>query len=796
MLYPEDIEGKIGFDKVKAAVAAECISSLGVSFVEKVRFLDDLPAIARLAGQTEEFRQILLSQTGFPSTNYMDATMQLKKAKTENVFLTEEEFYELKLSLEAIFQCYVFLTQHEEQYPLLHKLTGLVNVDKGILNSINNKIDDRGLLRRDASPELQEITVKMQHEQARLRNVLDGILRQAKKQGYAAEDVSLTVRGGRMVIPVNAEHKRRIKGFVHDASASGKTIFLEPAEALEINNEIRDLEYREKREIARILTVLTDQLRPGVPRLLRAYQFLGMIDFIRAKARFALRIGASLPSLTDRQVIEIYNARHPLLWMAHKAVGKPVEPLYLTLNRDQRILVISGPNAGGKSVTLKTVALIQYMIQCGLLVPVDTHSVLGIFKNMFIDIGDEQSIENDLSTYSSHLSNMKHFTRLADNSSLFLIDEFGTGTEPQFGGAIAVAILTELNEVKAYGVVTTHYAKLKEFAERTPQVMNAAMRFDLERLEPLFQLEIGKPGSSFSLEIARKIGLPEKIIRRAKDNIGVDQVALDKLLQQLELEKKEYDERLLQVKKQKEELQAAVRKYHEHNSEISQQRKKLLNEAKAEARQLLSGANQQIEATIREIKEQNAGKHATREARKKLEKFKETIQPPAPPETQAHTVVKGEIRPGDMIRIRGQEAVGKVVRVKGKMAEINIGSLKSNIHLNRLEKISQKEGRRIQRETAPPSMTKGINLSERRSAFSSTLDLRGQRGGEALAMVDKFMDDAIILGYNELRIVHGKGDGILRKLVREHLRTFAQVRQVEDEHADRGGAGVTVVTMR
>lgn len=798
MLYPKEIEIKIGFDKIREYLREECISSLGLSFVEKIRMLDDPQSVKKLLQQTEEFRKILISDTAFPSSKYLNATPQLQKAKIENTFLTEEEFYELKLSLEVILRIYTFLSSKKEEYPLLYNLTCIVNLEKHLLNKIEAKIDERGQIKNNASPQLQQIRSRIQSEQSRLRKVLDNILRMAKSQGFTSEDVSLTVRGGRMVIPVNTEHKRRIKGFIHDESASGKTVFLEPAEVLEINNEIRELEYEERREVIRILTLLTDQLRPEVPHLMKAYQFLGMIDFIRAKAKFAMKIEASLPILSEEQTIELYNARHPLLLLSHQAQGKPVVPLNIILNREQRILVISGPNAGGKSVTLKTVALIQYMAQCGLLVPVDSHATIGLFKNIFIDIGDEQSIENDLSTYSSHLNNMKHFTSFADGKTLFLVDEFGTGTEPQFGGAIAEAILSELNNLKAYGVVTTHYTILKEFAENTPHVVNAAMRFDLEHLEPLYQLEIGKPGSSFALEIAGKIGLSGKIIQKAKENIGVEQVTLDKLLQELEQEKKNYADNFQQINKQKAALQKSIDEYSELKSYIDQNKRKLLNEAREEAQRLLNEANQQIETTIREIKEQRAEKESTKAVRNKLEQFKQSIKPKRTKEGKEAEikVVKGEINSGDMVRLRGQDAIGEVISIKGKSAEVNIGSLKSHIKLSRLEKVSKKESRQIQKETYNTASVKGFDFTQRQMDFSGTLDVRGKRTEEALPLVDSFLDNAILLGYQELRIVHGKGDGILRQMIRAHLKSYQMVKTMQDEHADRGGAGMTILTLK
>lgn len=801
MLYPKNIENKIGFDQVRSILKEECLSVMGQFYVDRLRFSDDFVLLQKLLLQTREFCGVLQSGEAFPSSNYLPIDTQLEKARLEGAFLSVEELNDLRLSLHTIFACLEFFADKQEEYPQLCQLSSVVVLDKSLMKQISRVIDDRGRLRDDASPALQQIRRSMISEQSRARKVLDTILRQSVSAGFSEEGVSLTIRGGRLVIPVLAEYKRRIKGFIQDESATGQTVFMEPAEALEINNHIRELEYEEKREITRILLAVTGQVRPHIPALRKAAHFLGLVDFIRAKARFALKINAVHPVFVKEQVLDWENAVHPLLFISHSQQQKPVVPLNISLHKDQRILVISGPNAGGKSVTLKTVALLQYMIQTGLLIPLSDDSTVGLFKNLFIDIGDEQSLENDLSTYSSHLTNMKFFTQMVDKRTLFLIDEFGTGTEPQFGGAIAEAIMEELSSQQAYGVINTHYGNLKQLADRTPGIVNGAMRFDAARLEPLYVLEIGKPGSSFALEIARKIGLPQQVLKRAKENVGVEQVQLERLLGQLEREKRAYSEKNKEISRKEKEVREAAQEYQELRAFIENKKNQLIREAKQEASRLLADANQRIESTIRHIKESKAEKESTKKARKELDELKDQVKL-KPEEARAQEarpqikVIGGDIQEGDLIRIKGQSTVGEVMAIRGKDAEIGIGSLKSKVKLNRLEKISRKEYRQetVSTESKPAAM-RGIDMNQRLADFSAKLDIRGSRGEEALGKVDALMDNAAMFGVPELRIVHGKGDGILRQLVRNHLKSYPMVSHMQDEHADRGGAGVTIVEL-
>ena len=806
MLYPQNIENKLGFDKIRELLKNECVSSLGTAFVDKIRWSDDLQMIEKLLDQTEEFRQILLGTHTFPSMNFLDMNPQLNKAAIIGSFLTEEEFHRLKISLQTIVQSVAFFSDKAAEFPELAKLGTHIQVDKSVITGISSKIDDNGVLRNNASQTLMDVRKQLQSEQMRLRKVLDQILRQAKSQGFTPEDASFTVREGRMVIPLKAEHKRHVKGFVHDESASGQTVFLEPAEALEINNTLRELKLREAREIVKILTQLTDFIRPYLPDLKKGYVYLGLIDFIRAKAKLAIRIEASKPVLMKEPGFEIIDAKHPLLFLAHKSQGKSIVPLTIKVDRGNRILLISGPNAGGKSVTLKTVGLLQYMWQCGLLIPVADQSRIGLFRGIFIDIGDEQSIENDLSTYSSHLTNMKNFLFHANSHSLCLIDEFGTGTEPSFGGAIAQAILESLNEKKAFGVITTHYANLKEFAEKTPGIINGAMRFDLQKLEPLYELIIGKPGSSFALEISRKIGLPPAVIEKSKEYVGVEQVTMDRLLAQLELERQQLASKIRENQVKERSLEKQIEEYAQLKSYLDINKKQLLKSARSEAQKLINDANQQIENTIREIKEQKADKDATRKSRAALEGLKNQLNrldeeeqiesEEALESSEEYTPLPGPIQVGDYVQLKGQGAVGEVLAIQGKDASVAMGSLKSHIKLKRLTRISRKEKRKLEGVSGSRPSGQGINMIDKRSNFSSNLDIRGMRGEESISVIEAFVDDATMLGANEVRIIHGKGDGILRQLTREKLKQISAVHSFQDEHVERGGAGVTIVRLK
>ncbi|EMR02677.1 endonuclease MutS2 [Cesiribacter andamanensis] len=802
MLYPENLEQKIGFDHIRQLLKQHCLSSMGTSFVDKIRFSDDAPLLQRLLGQTQEFGRILASGEAFPSSNYLPIDKQLDKARLEGAYLQEEELHSFRLSLQTILACLRFFKGREEEYPLLTELGLNIWLDPRLLLEIEQVLDDSGRLKDNASPELQRIRRSMNAELSRARRTLDSILRSAVSAGYAEEGASLTIRNGRLVIPIPAEHKRRIRGFVQDESATGQTVFLEPAEVLEINNTVRELELEEKREIIRILSQVTSSIRPHVGALRKAAGFLAMIDFIRAKAMLGRQLGAIAPELQARPLVAWEQAVHPLLLLSHRAQNKPVVPLNISLTAENRILIISGPNAGGKSVALKTLGLLQYMLQCGLPVPMAEGSTVGIFRNIFIDIGDEQSLENDLSTYSSHLTNMRFFLRAVDKRTLFLIDEFGTGTEPRLGGAIAEAILEDLLRQGGYGVINTHYGNLKQMADRSKGLINGAMRFDVRQLEPMYQLDIGRPGSSFALEIARKIGLPTPVLEKAKELAGSEQVELDKLLVQLEEEKKHYQDQNRLLEKKEKQLRQSMAEYTELREFLDNKRNEYIREAKLEARKLLDDANKRIEATIRDIRENKAEKESTRASRQQLEEVRREVRftpaerQAAVPANERLPVEQGPIQAGDAVRIKDQGSVGEVVAIRGKDVQISMGALTSTVKLDRLEKISRKAYKKEMAATTTTAPMRGIDINERMANFSSNLDVRGLRTDEAIARVDSMLDSAAMLGTPELRIIHGKGDGILRQMIRNHLKGFSFVTGFEDEHVERGGPGVTLVYLQ
>jgi len=795
MLYPSNLEQKVNFIKIKELLKGECTSSLGQGYVDQITFSKDFGLVQRLIDQTEEFRQLLLAGEPFPSSHFTNLNPYLEKAKLEGAFLEQDEFQEIKLALHTLQSCISFFQKFGDSYPTLKALLGLLlDLDLKLLREIDQVLDEKGKLRSNASKELQLIRTQLLYEESRLRKVMERVFKEARAKGLVPDDSAMTIRGGRMVIPIAAENKRKLRGFIHDESATGQTVFMEPEEALDINNEIRDLEYMEKREIIRILTKLTNQLRPNIPALRKATNFLGVFDFIRAKARFALKTNSVKPILTQERRLSWYDARHPILEISLKAQGKQVVPLNLKLDHQKRLLLISGPNAGGKSVALKTVALLQYMLQCGLLLPVHPDSNCSLFDHLFIDIGDEQSLENDLSTYSSHLMSMKHFSQFANKKTILFIDEFGTGTEPQFGGAIAESILLSLAKLGAYGVITTHYGNLKQLAEKQQGLVNGAMRYDVEKFEPLYQLEIGKPGSSFALEIASKIGLSKEIVAYAKQQIGEERVRYDRLLTQLENEKNQYAQLLKEIKEKESLLSAKLKEYGLLKDTLEQTKKQYIQEAKLEAKSLLDQANKKIESVIREIKEGKAEKVVTKNLRKELNVFKEEVKPEKvtlkDPEIQ---VVGGQIQLGDWVRLKDNGAIGEVLLLKNKDADLLIGDLKSTVKLSRLEKIAKntakKELKSIEKRGSYQTTAKMMD-------YSTNLDLRGKRGEEVLPMIQSFIDEGFMLGIKNLRIVHGKGDGILREVTRNLLRSMSQVGKLEDEHADRGGAGVTLITLK
>ncbi len=797
MIYPARFEEKIGFDKIRSLVAGECISSMGKQFVDKIRLSTNREVVLNMLEQVEEFKQILEFGKPFPSDDYYDMREILKSIKIPGTYIDQESLFELKLSLRTVGAVFDYLKSLEqEKFPRLSTLTKELYFPRELLDSCDRILDDKGMIRDTASEKLADIRRQIASKQRQVLRATRKAFEMAKKAGWVPENAEITVRNGRSVIPLKASDKRAVRGFIHDESATGQTVFIEPGESFEINNEIKELENDERREIIKILTVFTDEIRPWIDELFRLYRFLGLVDFIRAKALVALSIKAVKPVITDNRQIRLRQAVHPLLFLAHQAQGKEVVPLDIQLDQQNRILVISGPNAGGKSVCLKTVGLLQYMFQCGLPVPVDAESEMALFDKLFIDIGDEQSLENDLSTYSSHLLNMKYFLKNADKNTLFLIDEFGTGTEPQLGGAIAEAVLEELNKKESFGVVTTHYTNLKIAAEKNPGMINGAMLFDSKEMRPLFKLQIGKPGSSFTFEIARKIGFPKYVLEKAKKKVGHKAVHFDQQLQQLELEKLKVEKREKELRALEDSLAKAQKDYTELRSQIEKQKREIIEKARREALQIIEDSNKAIERTIREIKESKADKSVTKTVRQKLtqkkEKIKEHTKSAAGKQqgVQQKNAVSGEFKPGDWVKIKDSDMVGELLSVSGDDVEVNINNVKLKTSLDKLEHTNKK-----------PDIPKKVKsqrglmneINKKAANFNLSIDLRGKRADEALSVLKKYIDDAVLLNVNEVSILHGKGNGILRQLIREYLDTVEEVKHYSDAPLEMGGSGITRV---
>lgn len=822
MTYPKNFEQKTGFDQIRSLIKEKCLSALGIDYTDRMEFSTDYEVIRKQLNQTWEFVHIIENADDFPANFFFDVRPSLKRIRIEGTFLEETELFDLRRSLDTIQGILRFLRPDSEEdeikYPFLYELSKEVGSFPQLIKQIDAILDKFGHIKDNASPALAQIRSSITSTLASISRNLNAILRTAQSEGFVDKEVTPTMRDGRLVIPVAPSYKRKIKGIVHDESASGKTIFIEPAEVVEANNRVRELENEERREVVRILTSFTDELRPFIDEIIYSYEFLAEIDFIRAKALLAIEIGGVLPTFENIRQIEWFHAIHPLLFLSLKRQGKTVVPLDLTLDEKNRILLISGPNAGGKSVCLKTVGLLQYMLQCGLLVPMHDNSRTGIFKDIFIDIGDEQSIEDDLSTYSSHLTHMKYFIRNAGENSLLLIDEFGGGTEPQIGGAIAEALLDRFNQKRAYGVITTHYQNLKHFAEDSEGIINGAMLYDRHLMQPLFKLSIGNPGSSFAIEIARKIGLPEEVIASASEKVGSAYIDMDKYLQDIVRDKRYWENKRQNIRLREKKLEELTARYEADLTDLEKRRKELIKQAKGDAAQLLSEANARIENTIREIKEAQAEKEKTRAARQKFEQFKNELN--QEPETDdmvsrklrqindrkkrkqqkkkeeaAQPATPAIIAPGDAVRLKGQTSVGEVLETDGNQVTVAFGMLKSTVKVDRLEKVSKSQ---IKKENAKATFL-GVqttdDMREKQLHFKQEIDVRGMRADEALQTVTYFIDDAIQVGCSRVRILHGTGTGVLRQVIRQYLKTVPGVSHFQDEHVQFGGAGITVVEL-
>lgn len=839
MIYPSNFENKIQFSEIRSLLKGYCLCQLGKDKVDEMAFSGDVAVINTMLRQTREFRRLQEESDDFPLQFFFDMRESVKRIRLEGTHLEENEIFDLRRSLETIAAIVRFLDRGSDEgvydYPTLHELTEGVLTFPEILRRIDQILDKYGKVKDSASPALADIRMQLHKAEGSVSRTLYSILRAAQSEGLVDKDVTPTVRDGRLVVPIAPGLKRKIKGIVHDESSTGKTVFVEPTEVVEANNRIRELEAEERREVVRILVDFTKLVRPYVNEIIYAYLLLAEIDFIRARAEFAALVGGIEPEVQAAPVIDWISSRHPLLWLALKKQDKPVVPLDITLTRDRHILIISGPNAGGKSVCLKTVGLLQYMLQCGLSVPMSERSTVGVFKNLMIDIGDEQSIENDLSTYSSHLLNMKNMMRQANDGTLLLIDEFGTGTEPQIGGAMAEAVLNQFVKKQAWGVITTHYQNLKHYADSHDGIANGAMLYDRHEMRPLFQLAIGQPGSSFAIEIARKTGIPEEVIKEASEMVGSDYIQSDKYLQDIVRDKRYWENKRQNVHQREKELERTVARYEKEIADLEQSRKDILRKAKEQAEELLKESNKKIENAIREIRESQAEKEETKRIREELNEFKAGVseidakanddliakkirqiqerkerhkkhkdekaererQAAAKLREAASKAAKKEgrnLEVGDSVKIKGLSTVGKIESMDGKNATVIFGGMRTKMPASRLEYVDMAEAKK--EDVAPVfnvSRETRETIDNRKLNFHQDLDVRGMRGDEALNAVMYFIDDACLVGMSRVCILHGKGNGILRQLIRQYLATVPSVTSFRDEHVQFGGAGITVV---
>ena len=855
MIYPDNFESKIGFTEIRKMLRERCLSPLGKEQVEKMAFSSQAEEVNEWLMQVREFRRLMEEVEDFPLQYFYDLRESIVRIRVENTHLEEDELFDLRRSLATIDGMVKILNHSDDDdqpedgwrrekkypYPALHRLSQDVMTFPQLIQRIDQILDKFGKIRDNATPELLQIRRELAKTESGISRTLYAILRSAQSEGVVEKDVTPALRDGRLVIPVNPMLKKKISGIVHDESATGKTVFIEPTEVVEANNRVRELEGEERKEIIRILTVFTDKVRPHAKEILDSYRFLAKIDLIQAKQKLADIFKAIEPEVEDRPLIDWTRAIHPLLQLSLEKKQEKVVPLDITLTPEKRILIISGPNAGGKSVCLKTVGLLQYTLQCGLSVPMSERSKTGVFKDIMIDIGDEQSLENDLSTYSSHLLNMKNMMRQASGSTVILIDEFGTGTEPGIGGAIAEAVLDRFCKQGAYGVITTHYQNLKHFADSHEGVANGAMLYDRHEMKALFQLAIGRPGSSFAIEIARKIGLPEDVIQEASEIVGSEYIQSDKYLQDIVRDKRYWENKRQNIHQREKDMEKTISRYESDLEDIEKSRKAILQKAKEEAAELLRESNKRIENAIREIKESQAQKEETRRIRQELDAFKQEVQEIDTKEAddkiarkiaqiqqrkerhakrqaekaqnqekaaaalrnaQNKTLAedKRELKAGDTVRIKGLTTVGRIESISGDTATALFGGMRTKMRLNRLEHTTAPAESADKTEQRKESLAAyGISretrqtIDSRKANFHQDLDVRGMRGDEALNAVQYFVDDAILVGMPRVRILHGKGNGILRQLIRQYLSSVPNVIHYADEHVQFGGAGITVV---
>ena len=846
MIYPQTYEQKIGFDQIRGRLTGLCLCSLGEGLVREMEFSANFDSIRRQVKQTMEMMRIVQGED-FPDQNFFDVRASLKRIRIQNTSFNVEELFCLQRSLLTIYNIVTFLQRCSDDdntiplYPYLYALTQEVKTYPQMVKRIDQILDKFGHVKDTASPTLLSIRQELASTAGSVSRALQNILRSAKGEGLIDKDVSPTLRDGRLVIPVAPAMKRKIRGIVHDESDTGRTVFIEPAEVVEANNKIRELESEERKEINRILMEFTQTVRPEVEDMLRSYEFLALIDVIRAKAKFAIITKSTEPRMENKQLLDWAIAVHPLLELKfdtynieHKEEEpRKVVPLDITLTQKQRILLISGPNAGGKSVCLKTVGLLQYMFQCGMPVPVAKSSIFGIFRSIFIDIGDEQSLENDLSTYSSHLLNMKNMMKHCDGKSLILIDEFGGGTEPQIGGAMAEAMLKVFNKKHAFGVITTHYQNLKHYAQETEGIVNGAMLYDRQLMQPLFQLSIGNPGSSFAIEIARKTGIPDEVIKDASEIVGKDYINSDKYLQDIVRDKRYWEQKRQSIHQHEKQMEQTIQRYEEDIQKLHDQRKVIIAHAKEEAEQMLKESNAKIEQTIKDIKEAQAEKERTRMIRQDLADFKQDIREIDPDiadekirrqmeklvarrkrkeeKKNAPQLPRGEgsrdvpnqttnnegprpLQANDYVRMKGQTTVGQIQKVNGNEATVIFGHITTNVKLNRLEPAEAPQKEKNVAATFVSVQTRN-EIRNTTLNFKEQLDVRGMRGDEAIQAVTYFIDDALVARASRVKILHGTGTGALKTVIRQYLNTMPPVADFYDEDIRFGGAGITIVEL-
>ena len=867
MIYPNNYENKIGFSDIRTLLKERCLSSLGREMVDEMAFSDRADEVNEWLQQLREFRRLKETTDDFPMQYFFDVRQSVARIRLVNTHLEENEVFDLRRSLETISNIVVYLNRDENagregtlpayRYPALQRLTTDIMTFPAMIRRIDSILDKYGKVKDSASMNLATIRNDLKKMEGSISRTLYTILHAAQRDGLVDKDAAPTLRDGRLMLPVAPGVKRKINGIVHDESATGKTVFIEPAEVVEANNRVREMEAEERREVIRILTVFTDEVRPHVKEILDSYRFLAQIDLIQAKAALAELTKGFEPTVEAKPHIDWIRAIHPLLQLSLEKQGKTVVPLDIVLRgnshpapsnktTDGRLLIISGPNAGGKSVCLKTVGLLQYMLQCGLSVPMGDRSTCGIFRNIMIDIGDEQSIEDDLSTYSSHLMNMKQMIKYCDENTILLIDEFGGGTEPMIGGAIAEAVLKQFWRKKTFGVITTHYQNLKHFADDHEGVVNGAMLYDRHQMQALFQLSIGQPGSSFAIEIARKTGLPEEVISDASDIVGQDYIQSDKYLQDIVRDKRYWEGKRQTIHQHEKNLEGHIQRYETNLEEIERERKQILKRAQKQAEELLAEANRKIENAIREIKEAQAEKERTREIREKLQEFRAQVQnddtrglmseedfakklrqmeerKARKAQRKAEKAQKKEaedkrmqtfgaergasadsnrpLQKGDSVRIKGLNTVGVIENIQGKQVTVIFGDVRTKMKMEQLERSDKAKpatdptnaANKYAHLAVQTSKVTRATMEDRKQNFHQDIDVRGMRGDEAVDTVLHFIDDAILMGMSRVRILHGTGTGVLRQLIRQYLATIPNVSHFRDEHVQFGGAGITVV---